>query len=71
VTLLETRMITFGRFGVAGTDRLAKWLNVMTPEIVPFDEAQATVAFAAFTIYGKGIHSQARLNMGDCVACAR
>ena len=41
VTLFETRMVTFGRFGVAGSDRLVAWLAAFNPEIIAFDEVQA------------------------------
>ena len=70
VTLLETRMVTFGRFGAAGADRLAAWLATFAPEIVAFDEAQTDAAFAAFATYGKGVHAKAKLNFGDCAAYA-
>ena len=70
VTLLETRMVTLGRFGRPGTDRLSEWFAVLKPTIVAFDVVQADAAFAAFQIYGKGVHPKARLNMGDCAAYA-
>jgi ribonuclease VapC len=70
VALLETRIVIFARFGTAGADRLAEWLATFKPEIVTFDEAQTDAAFAAFKTYGKGIHSQARLNFGDCASYA-
>ena len=70
MTLLEVRIVTFGRFGKAGIDRLTEWLMVFDPEIVAFDEGQSTAAFDAFTKYGKGGHSRAKLNFGDCAAYA-
>ena len=39
-------------------------------EIVPFDEAQAREALAAFGRSGKGIDPKARLNLSDCAAYA-
>ena len=39
-------------------------------EIVPFNRRMAQVARLAFRTYGKGMHSQARLNFGDCFAYA-
>ena len=39
-------------------------------EIIPFDEAQAREALAAFDRYGKGIDPKARLNLSDCAAYA-
>lgn len=53
-----------------GIERLETWLNVMPLEVIPFDEAQAAAAFAAFTIYGKGFNPRSRLNFCDCVAYA-
>ncbi len=70
VTLLETRMVTFGRFGVAGVDRLTLWLATLNPDIVAFDEAQSAAAFAAVRTYGKGMNSTAKLNFGDCTSYA-
>jgi ribonuclease VapC len=66
VTLFETRMVTLGRFGSAGSDRLEAWLATFNPEIAAFDETQADAASVAFNIYGKGIHAKAKLNFGDC-----
>ena len=63
-------MVTFARFGVAGTDRLAEWFATFDPQIVAFDEVQSDAAFAAFTTYGKGMASKAKLNFGDCASYA-
>ena len=38
-------------------------------QIIPIDEAQMKLAYAAWGKYGKGRH-RARLNMGDCFAYA-
>jgi len=70
VTLLETWMVTYGRFGAAGIERMEAWFDVMPLEVVSFDDAQARTAYLAFTRYGKGINPQARLNFCDCVAYA-
>jgi len=70
VTLLETRMVVWGRFGSTGVDRLKDWLESFEPEIVAFDAVQSDAAFAAFMKFGKGISSTARLNFGDCAAYA-
>lgn len=48
VTLLETRIVTFGRFGHGGVDRLSQWLASFDPEIVAFDVILADAAFTAF-----------------------
>jgi ribonuclease VapC len=70
VTILETRIVTYSRLGAAGVDRLESWLVSFAPEIAPFDEQQSAIAFQAFKTYGKGIHSTARLNFGDCASYA-
>ena len=70
VTLLEVHLVTFGLFGSAGVDRLDQWLATFRLEVVPFDEILAAAAFAAFKIYGKGVHSKARLNICDCASYA-
>ena len=49
---------------------MADWLATFNPEIVAFDEVQASAAFVAFKTYGKGIHSKAKLNFGDCASYA-
>lgn len=49
--------------------RAAQLLEELSVKIVPFDEAQATLANAAFIQYGKGRH-RAALNFGDCCAYA-
>lgn len=70
VTLLETRMVVLGRFGTAGIDRFAEWLAAFNPEIVAFEGVHSDAAFVAYRTYGKGIHSTAKLNFGDCAAYA-
>ena len=70
VSLLETRMVVYGRLGLAGIERLGTWLSAMPLEVIPFDEAQVAAAYAAFTIYGKGFNPNSRLNFCDCVAYA-
>ena len=37
---------------------------------MPFDAPLAKIALEAFERYGKGNHSKARLNLGDCAAYA-
>ncbi len=38
--------------------------------MVPFAEPYITLSLDAYSRYGKGIHSKARLNLGDCTAYA-
>ena len=45
-------------------------METFNPNVVPFDDAQAQAAFAAFQAYGKGINPNSRLNFGDCASYA-
>lgn len=68
VNLLESRTVLQGRKGpvaVADFEALIRELNV---EIIAFGQRYADDAFAAYCRYGKGFHSGARLNIGDCAA---
>ena len=71
MTIFEVRIVTFGRYGAAGTDRLAEWLATFAPEFVAFDGAQAHAAFAAFKTYGKGINPKATELRQLCILRAR
>ena len=70
VNLLEAFMVMRGRYGEVGGDALESLLDAIEAEIVPFDEAQARLAFAAFATYGKGINPVTKLNLCDCAAYA-
>jgi ribonuclease VapC len=45
-------------------------LDQILAQVVPFDAAQATLAFEAYARFGKGSGSKARLNLADCAAYA-
>jgi ribonuclease VapC len=70
VTFYETGIVMFARAGSGGLDDLHDFLQEISAEIVPFDEAQATAALSAYSRYGKGIDPKARLNLGDCASYA-
>ena len=70
VTLLEARMVMRGRYGEPGHEALQDLLEAIAADIVPFDEVQAGLAYAAFLAYGKGINPASRLNFCDCAAYA-
>ena len=70
VSLQESGMIMRGRTGDAGVKDLFELLTTLRIQVVPFDAAQARLAIDAFSRYGKGIHAQAKLNMGDCASYA-
>jgi ribonuclease VapC len=66
----ETACVLRGRLGVMAVAEFWQWLADNEVEIVPFDEVQVHAAAVAFDRYGKGIHSEARLNLADCAAYA-
>jgi ribonuclease VapC len=70
VTFLETGMVAYSRRGDAGLTALGDIVADAEIEIVPFDAPLAKLALEAFERYGKGNHSKARLNLGDCAAYA-
>ena len=71
VSVHECGTVLRRRHGMAAADRLWRFVEDENDfEIVPFDESQARVALIAFDRYGKGIDSNARLNLADCAAYA-
>jgi ribonuclease VapC len=50
--------------------KLHQFLEEIDAVIMPFDEAQAVLADAAFKRYGKGQGHPAQLNLGDCAVYA-
>jgi ribonuclease VapC len=66
----ETAAVLRLRHGPMAVDRFWQLLVDCEIDIVPFDEAQVRAAAVAFDLYGKGIHSKARLNLSDCAAYA-
>lgn len=70
VSALEAGIVLHARRGSDGTHELFDLIDGMAIDIVAFDAALASAAIAAFARYGKGQHSGARLNLGDCAAYA-
>ncbi len=70
VSMLEAGIILRARRGPAGVAELAELIEALAIEIVPFDASQADGALQAFSLYGKSLHPQARLNLGDCATYA-
>jgi len=66
----DRRLLSRGRYGEPGRDDLESLIGAIEPEVVPFDEARARRAFAAFAAYGKGINPATKLNLCDCIAYA-
>jgi ribonuclease VapC len=71
VTVLETGMVIRAR---RGEDALARMWRFLVEDndfqIVAFSKEHAREALAAFACFGKGMQSQARLNLCDCAAYA-
>jgi ribonuclease VapC len=49
---------------------LYQLVDDLVTEVVPFDQAQARLALAAFGRFGKGMGHRAQLNFGDCAVYA-
>jgi ribonuclease VapC len=52
------------------TRTLETFLEAIDAEIIPFTEAHYKVAAQAYLRFGRGFHSQAKLNFGDCLSYA-
>ena len=68
VNAFEAAVVMRRRNGTPAADLIMQFLVRNRIEIVPFDEASARTAAAAYDRYGKGIDSKARLNLADCAA---
>jgi ribonuclease VapC len=70
VSVVEARMVVYGRRGPAGVVHLDDLLRLPGFEIVPVTADEMELAFRAFVAYGKGTGHPARLNFGDVFAYA-
>ena len=70
VSLQEAGMIMRSRKGDIGVQDLFTLLTTLRVQVSAYDEAQARVAIDAFSKYGKGMGTAAKLNMGDCASYA-
>ena len=70
VSLQEAGMVMRSRRGSDGVKDLVDLLSVLRIQVVPYDEPQARLAIEAFSQFGKGMGSGAKLNMGDCATYA-
>jgi ribonuclease VapC len=68
LTVLEFRIVMLGRRGPGGLEDARDLITAIGAEIIPSDNHMLERATSAYARYGKGIHPQARLNMGDCAA---
>lgn len=69
-TVLEARMVTYGRYGHRGTVLFDDLLSTGIFELVSPDEQIVGIAFSAFVAYGKGSGHPASLNFGDVFSYA-
>ena len=67
---LEAAMVAHGQLGAAGDVLLDRLVAESGVDIEPVSVEQARRARLAFTRYGRGSGSPARLNLGDCLAYA-
>lgn len=68
-TLVETSMVFAGRRGARSAESVEGLIRELHVTIVPFGEAEWSVAMDAFRRFGRGRHIAA-LNYGDCLAYA-
>lgn len=68
--VFETRTVLGKGRASSVVEEFDRWLGAQPVEIFPFDAAMADAAFAAYSRYGKGVHSKARLGLCDCAAYA-
>ena len=69
-TLVEARMVAFGKGGPAAVHELDRLVRRAGLEIAPFDAELADIATEAFFTYGRGSGHPARLNFGDTFSYA-
>ena len=70
VSRYEAMIVLRGKGEAEPQAQVDAFLGEIAAEIIPFDEAQSTLAFQAYARFGKGSGSSARLNLADCAAYA-
>jgi ribonuclease VapC len=70
VSLLEAGIVLRARMRAHSPQSLYSLIEEVDCHVVPFDEAQARAAIAAFGRFGKGTGHRAQLNFGDCAVYA-
>lgn len=68
-TVVKTGVVLVAKLGVTGRTLLARFLQEVDAETVPFSEEHWPVAVRAYDRFGKGRHP-AGLNLGDCLTYA-
>jgi ribonuclease VapC len=70
VSVVETKMVLYGRKGHRAVVVLDDLLHLQRFEITPPTRADMDAAYAAFLVYGKGTGHRAGLNCGDVFSYA-
>jgi ribonuclease VapC len=70
VSVVETRMVMFGRMGIRAVIIIDDLLGLQRFEIIPPSRADMDAAHAAFLAFGKGNGHPAALNFGDLFSYA-
>ena len=70
VSLLEAGMVLRSRMKARSAESLYSLVENLGCRVIPFDEAQAKTAIAAFERFEKGRGHRAQLNFGDCAVYA-
>jgi ribonuclease VapC len=70
VTVYETGIVIGARRGWDAAANVMALIDALGIEIVPFAEPYVSASLDAYRRHGKGVHSKARLNLGDCAAYA-
>jgi ribonuclease VapC len=68
-TLVELQVVASSR-NPTFLARITSLIETWAIDVVAFDRELATIALAAYLRYGKGFHSRACLNLGDCFSYA-
>jgi ribonuclease VapC len=69
-TLVETALVLAGQTGRDQRAVIEAYLHRIGAQIIDFSEAHYSLAADAFVRFGRGFHSKANLNYGDCLAYA-
>ena len=69
-TLLEARLVVYGKQGHIGYHLLDKMLSNRVFSVVAQGKEEIDLAYEAFLIYGKGHGHKAQLNFGDLFSYA-
>jgi ribonuclease VapC len=70
VSVVEAKMVLFGRKGPRAVVMIEDFLRLRRFEITPPSQADTDAAYAAFIAYGKGSGHRAALNFGDVFSYA-